>query len=184
MSLCFGEISAFVAFICCRHFVVTGQACTCHPNAVTEIVYDSSFRQPICRSTNCTTNAPNCTAKSAPPTRCPLFHLRESINLAQPSKCIQIIETASAPRSDNVSRTTKCDRSVAACDEPKNYERFGDYCIPQTLLKDYQSYRQFKVPLPIVIDIYANLDFLVFFCQTLRLSGYCEHIANLCVLSK
>lgn len=177
--------SPFLFIVLCSyvdHFIISGQTCTCHPNAVPEIIYDSSFRQPICRSTNCSSIASNCTTKSLSSTHCPLFHLREVTNSVQPSKYIQIIEQQKQ-KSDNVTNT-KCDRTVAACAEPNNYERFGDYCIPQTLIKDYQSYQQFKTPQSTIIDVYANLDFLVFLCQTLRLPIYCEHIANLCVLSK
>lgn len=149
--------------------VISGQTCTCHPNAVPKIVYDSSFRQPICRTANCSTDAPNCTRKSSPPIHCPLLQLRETISSLQPSKLIQVIENGSMTKTENIS-WTKCDRTAAACADPKNNERFGDYCIPQTLIKDYQSYRQYKAAAPTVIDIYADLEFRVFFCQTLRIS--------------
>lgn len=163
--------------------MISGQSCACHPSAITEIVYDSSFRHPICRSTNCSSSAPICITKSTFPAQCPVLYLREVVNSVQPFKFVQIVESAVATARENISRA-KCDRSVAACAEPKYYQRFDDYCIPQSLLKDYQSYRLFQMPLPTVIDIYANLDFLVFFCQAVRLNVYCEHIANLCVLSK
>lgn len=173
--------------MCCFHtfiiWLILGQTCKCHPNSVTEIVYDSSLRQPICRSTNCSSNAPNCITKSPSSTHCPLLYLHEAINSVQPSKYIQIVDATMSLRGDNVSQA-KCDRKVTACTESKNYERFENFCIPQTLLKDYQSYRQFKAPAPTTIDIYASLHFLVFFCQILRQPVYCEQIANLCVLSK
>lgn len=177
-------VCVFYTFSFFHLYFLSGQSCMCHPNAVTEIIYDSSFRQPICRTMNCTSHPANCAAKSMSSVHCPLYHLREAINTVQPSKLIQIIiENPSAAGSENVSMA-KCDRTVTACADPKNYERFGDYCIPQMLLKDYNNYRQFKMPTPTVIDIYADLDFLVFFCQTLRMPIYCEHIANLCVLTE
>lgn len=162
--------------------IISGQSCICHPNSVSAVVYDSSVRLPICRRHNCTTNTTNCTSNSIQsPAHCPIYHLHETISPVHTSKYIQIIANETTPKND---LSAKCDQTVAECANPKEYSRFDDYCIPQNLLKDYQSYRQFRMSMPFIIDIYANLDVLVFLCQTVRPSIYCEYIANLCVLSK
>lgn len=32
-------------------------------------------------------------------------------------------------------------------------------------------------------DLFENVEFYIFFCQTMKMTEYCEHVANLCVLT-
>lgn len=66
--------------------------------------------------------------------------------------------------------------------------RFENYCIPSYLMKEYLNYQQFKVTtaqatVTAASDLFKNLEFLVLFCQTMKMLDYCEHVANLCVLT-
>lgn len=65
-----------------------------------------------------------------------------------------------------------------------NYVRFQDYCIPLSLLSDYFNYKQFKTTQTNIINIYNDLEYYVFFCQSMHITIYCELVANLCVLSQ
>lgn len=74
------------------------------------------------------------------------------------------------------------------CIDPKNYARFETYCVPNYLLKEFLGYKQFKVntnqaTVTAANDLFKNLEFLVFLCQTMKMVEHCEHVANLCVLT-
>lgn len=77
------------------------------------------------------------------------------------------------------------------CADSKNYVRFKQFCIPSYLIKDFLNYNQFKVsnspvtatPTTAVANLFENLEYLVFFCQTMKMVDYCEYVANLCVLT-
>lgn len=64
------------------------------------------------------------------------------------------------------------------CDLVKNLIFNNQFCIPNELLKDYQNYDNFKLN-----SNYVDLKFLTFFCQILKNTTSCNHLANLCVLS-
>lgn len=36
---------------------------------------------------------------------------------------------------------------------------------------------------PITVNLFESLEFVIFLCQIMRLPEYCEHVANLCVLT-
>lgn len=56
------------------------------------------------------------------------------------------------------------------------YQR--EYCLPKSLLNDYTNYNTFRTA-----TVYADLMYITFFCQVLKMSDYCNRLANLCVLS-
>lgn len=156
-------------------FLVTGLNCTCHSDASMEIIYDNIFRNPICVQHNCS-SAINCTKPfnvADIDQKCSTLLLREKIVSTISMKSIQIY-------SDPITNCTS-DHNIVC---PTNYVYFQKYCIPLSLLSDYFNYKQFKSIQSNVQNIYANLEYLVFFCQTMHITIYCEYIANLCVLSQ
>lgn len=64
------------------------------------------------------------------------------------------------------------------CDLGKNSIFNNQFCIPNELLKEYQNYDNFKMN-----SNFLNLKFLTFFCQVMKNTTSCNHLANLCVLS-
>lgn len=143
------------------------------------VEYDSNLRQPICTPRNCS-NYIECNILPKPEP-CSLGHLAEVISISPPSKSIQI-----QYMKINKSDSTNCTKPLE-CIDSKNYARFQNYCVPSYLMRDFLDYKQFKVtttqPLAAANDIFSNLDFLMFFCQTMRMTLFCERVANLCVLS-
>lgn len=167
----------------------------CDPKATIKIEYDSNLRHPICLHRNCTNPSLNCTQSAAHSltlfSKCYPFHLKEAI-VAQASKSIQIYRIESKTKITCDDDTTS---STLNCIDPKNYDHYENYCIPTYLLKEYQNYKHFKLAQlhdnsygnsgssNIINDVFLNLDFLMFFCQTMRINEYCEYAANLCVLT-
>lgn len=147
--------------------------------------YDSNLKQPICSLKNCT-NFIDCYTKYDKSPRCKkgLGHLAEVISISPPSKSIQIQYIK--PNLTTNQTEVRCP-SPTECIDPKNYVRFQNYCIPTYLLRDYLNYKQFKLPntpsSAVSNDIFSSLDFLLFLCQTMKMTEYCEQVANLCVLT-
>ncbi|XP_055326927.1 meckelin [Sitodiplosis mosellana] len=175
-----------------------GLSCVCNRKSTTKVEYDTNLRQPICSALNCT-NVIECNIqffapllRSAQP--CGLEHLVEVISTSPPSKSIQI-QRIPAKSDKNQTTNLTCPAygnslplSAMECVDPKNYVRFGNYCVPTYLLKDFLNYKQFKVntnqaSVTAANDLFKNLEFLVFLCQTMKMVEYCEHVANLCVLT-
>lgn len=72
-----------------------------------------------------------------------------------------------------VSRSTTC-----YCD-PSSHITYGDFCVPQKLLHEYQLYNSFKSS----HRLFRDLKFYMMFCQLVKNQTACQHLANLCVLS-
>lgn len=75
------------------------------------------------------------------------------------------------------------------CPDSKTAIQFHEFCIPRVLLNDYQNYNQFKFSRDgqyssvATENLFVDLEYFVFFCQTMRMKRFCEHLANLCVLT-
>lgn len=133
--------------------------------------------------------------RNSSPTNCGLHHLIEIISTSPPSKSIQIIQIPSKLDEKNQTTNLSCadvhnplDLSTFDCIDPKNYVRYEKYCIPNYLLKDYLNYKLFRVSIMrngviITVELFENMEFLIFLCQTMKMQDYCEHVANLCVLT-
>lgn len=157
------------------------------------------MRQPICSALNCT-NAIECNIQFfspllRSPQPCGLEHFVEVISTSPPSKSIQIQRIPSNSTDKNQTANFTCaaykndvQPQNFECIDPKNYVRFKNYCIPSYMIKDFLHYKQFKatttqLSATTVNDLFQNLEFFVFLCQTMKLVEYCEHVANLCVLT-
>lgn len=172
----------------------------CNRRSVTKIEYDTNLRQPICTALNCT-NAVECNIQLFAPLlrsteSCGLHHLIEVISASPPSKSIQIQRIPSKSIDKNQTSNITCistERNTQhipfECVDPKNYVRFQDYCIPNYLMKDFLNYKQFKETnkhpssAKNTNNFFENLEYLLFFCQTMKMIDYCEQVANLCVLT-
>lgn len=75
-------------------------------------------------------------------------------------------------------QTQVCD----VCNAKTHSLYLNEYCIPNSSLKPYQLYNNFRST-PQSSSIYANLKFLTYFCQQIKNSTACNQLANLCVLS-
>ncbi|XP_031629112.1 meckelin [Contarinia nasturtii] len=176
-----------------------GLNCVCNQKSITKVEYDTNLRQPICSALNCT-NAIDCNIQFFSPLlrtslSCGLGHLIEVISTSPPSKSIQIQRIPAKSVDKNQTTNFTCpaygngEQSPALdCIDTKNYVRFKDYCIPNYLMKDFLNYKQFKIgtnqaTTTIANDLFQHLEFLVFLCQTMKMIDYCEHVANLCVLT-
>lgn len=75
------------------------------------------------------------------------------------------------------SRECKCD--------DKNYEKFKDeFCIKSELLKDFKKFQIYvNLPLTKSLNLESELKYIAFFCQILHQRDFCNHLANLCVLT-
>lgn len=177
---------------------ITGLNCVCNRRSITKVEYDTNLRQPICSAFNCT-NVVECNIQFfspllRPSQPCGLPHLVEVISTSPPSKSIQIQRIPSKSDKNQTANFT-CPAYGSSqqlpsmeCIDPKNYARFGNYCVPSYLLKDFLNYKQFKVntnqpSVTAANDLFKNLEFLVFLCQTMKMVEHCEHVANLCVLT-
>lgn len=75
------------------------------------------------------------------------------------------------------------------CPDPKINIQYREFCIPRVLLNEYQNYQQFRMTRDgeyskvATENLFGDLEYFVFFCQTMRLQRFCEHLANLCALS-
>lgn len=176
-----------------------GLNCMCNRQSVTKIEYDTNLRQPICTVLNCT-NAVECNIQLfAPLLRstepCGLSHLIEVVSASPPSKSIQIQRIPAKNIDKNQTTNITCtsyeentQHMPFECVDSKNYVRFKDYCIPNYLIKDFLNYKQFKATTtqPAATNannLFENLEYLLFFCQTMKMIDYCEYVANLCVLT-
>lgn len=177
-----------------------GLNCMCNRRSVTKIEYDTNLRQPICTALNCT-NTVECNIQLFAPLlrsteSCGLQHLIEVISTSPPSKSIQIQRIPAKSIDKNSTSNTTCmsyeknsQHIPFECVDPKNYVRFKDYCIPNYLIKDFLNYNQFKVATAHpssttnANNLFEDLEYLLFFCQTMKMIDYCEHVANLCVLT-
>lgn len=179
-------------------FFIKGLNCVCNRKSITKIEYDTNMKQPICTPLNCT-NAIECNIQLfvpnlRPSQPCGLEHLVEVISTSPPSKSIQI-QRIPAKAGKNQTANFTCptygnsaELPAFECVDPKNYVRFKNYCIPNYLIKEFLNYKQFKMTTTQSVattgnSLFQHLEFLVFFCQTMKLLEYCEHIANLCVLT-
>lgn len=113
-------------------------------------------------------------------------HLVEVISTSKSIQIQRIPSKSNANQTTNVTCTSTTDLSTLDCIDPKNYMRFGTYCIPNYLFKEFLNYKQFKVASTSLIafnDLFENMEFFIFFCQTMKMTEHCEHVANLCVLT-
>lgn len=125
----------------------------------------------------------NCSASSTCVTplesqHCNLFYIREIASQHQ-TRSIQIYHKST-------SNTTQLkDSSCAtACDDTKTHIQYQNYCIPRVLMKDFLSFDQFRQPQNYGDgNAYEGMEFLYFFCHSMKIASACEHLANLCVLS-
>lgn len=174
-----------------------GLICECNQKSITKIEYDTNLRQPICSALNCT-NAIECNIHSSLlrlSQPCGLKHFVEVISTSPPTKSIQIQRLPAKNVDKNQITNFTCppygnNLPSLECIDSKNYVRYKNYCIPNYLIKDFLNYKQFKVTTnqpsmdaTMANDLFKNLDFIVFLCQTMKMTGYCEHVANLCVLT-
>lgn len=175
-------------------------SCECNRKSVTKVEYDSNLRQPICSALNCT-NAIECGIQMFAPLlrssqQCGLEHLIEVVTTSPPSKSIQIQRIPAQNADKNQTSNITCTsyeippffQITYDCVDPKNYFRFENYCIPNYLIKDFLNYKLFKTTessstVTMAFKLFENLEYLVFLCQTMKMINYCEHIANLCVLT-
>lgn len=65
-----------------------------------------------------------------------------------------------------------------SCTSKFNQLYKGEYCMPKILLNDYINYNTFRTA-----TVYADLMYITFFCQVLKVTDSCNQLANLCVLS-
>lgn len=172
--------------------------CVCNRKSTTKVEFDSNLKQPICSPLNCT-NAIECNIQFFSPLLrssqpCGLDHLVEVISTSPPSKSIQIQKIPSKSIDRNQTANFTCPSngnnptSSYECIDPKNYIRYKNYCIPSYLMKEFLNYNQFKLStaqtsVAMANELFQRLEFLVFFCQTMKMTDFCEHVANLCVLT-
>lgn len=145
----------------------------CNNKSTMEIVYDNVLKHPICTPNNCTSSASQC----QPPLNvqpCNFYHIREMTTNFQ-TKSLQIYIQ---PPINNTSSST-CPTS---CEDTKTYIQYKNYCIPRVLMKDFINFGKFQ-PRPIESSAYIDIEFLLFFCHSMKVATACEHLANLCVLS-
>lgn len=127
--------------------------------------------------------------------QCGLEHLVEVVATSPPSKSIQIQRIPAQSTNKNQTSNLTCSSfgvppflSSYECVDTKNYVRFKNYCIPNYLIKDFLNYKQFKTLAAFststtAAKLFDNLEYLVFLCQTMKMTESCEHIANLCVVT-
>lgn len=73
---------------------------------------------------------------------------------------------------------------TTACEDTKIHIQYQNYCIPRVLMKDFLSFDQFQQPQNYGAgNVYAGMEFLFLFCNTMKIGSACEHLGNLCVLS-
>lgn len=164
----------------------------CTDRSTIDVVYDNVLKNPICRPNNCTT-VPSPAASCITPSDshiCKLLYIREAAgNL--PTRSVQIyhkpepaLVQASATNRAASDPKSAC---TSSCDDNRIYIQYQNYCIPRVLMKDFLSFDQFQQPQYQQVDAaanaYADMEFLLFFCHTMKRSTACEHLANLCVLS-
>lgn len=151
----------------------------CNSKSTMEIIYENVLKHPICTPNNCTTSASQCQPPPSTVQPCNLYHIREmSANFQTKSLQIYI-----QPPIDNTN-SSKDQPSICptSCEDTKTYIQHRNYCIPRVLLKDFLNFGQFQ-PRPIASTAYADIEFLLFFCHSMKVATSCEHLANLCVLS-
>lgn len=142
----------------------TGLSCVCSKDSEEKYEYDNILQQPICDE-KCA-NTSSCTRSRDKKFQCQYKYLIFSdYNLK--TKGIQIYRN----------RTTS--NSSCECNLKQNTIFKNEFCIPNSLLKDYQTYNNFHM-LP---SVYDDIKFLSFFCQILKNATACNHLANLCVLT-
>lgn len=72
----------------------------------------------------------------------------------------------------------RTDNLNCSCASKFNQLYKREYCVPKILLNDYTNYNTFRSA-----TVYADLMYITFFCQVLKLTDSCNQLANLCVLS-
>lgn len=158
--------------------------------------YDTNLKQPICLPINCT-NPIECKSSITSSISCGLEHLVEVISTSPPSKSIQIQRIPSIEHNNEIHASNVTCSAIGNnlttsfdCIDSKNYARFMSFCIPNYMIRDYINYKQFKVntvettaAATVTNDLFENMEFLIFLCQTMKMFEYCEHVANLCVLT-
>lgn len=168
----------------------------CNRRSVTKIEYDTNLRQPICVILNCT-NSIECNIQLFTPLlrsteSCGLQHIIEVVSSSPPSKSLQIQRIPLKPIDKNQSTNVTCNSYEKTaqivpfeCIDSKNYARFNDFCIPNYLIKDFLNYKQFKMTTATTKanDLFENLEYMLFLCQTMKMIDQCERVANLCVLT-
>lgn len=145
------------------------------------------LRHPICIAKNCTSSGTAAECRTAPSNHVCTLHYIHEVSGNLPTRSIQIkradpMQLPSANATTNTNMTTSCSN---ACDS-KIFVQYQNYCIPRVLMKDFLSYDQFRPPQileAITNNAYTGMEYLLFFCHTMKLSTACEHLANLCVLS-
>lgn len=70
------------------------------------------------------------------------------------------------------------DTHNCTCNTSTNSMYRNEYCIPNYLLNDYANYNNFRSQ-----PLYKDLQYINFFCQSLRDAKFCNYLANLCVLT-
>lgn len=167
-----------------------GLSCVCNDHSTVDVAYDNVLKSPICRPNDCTTS-PTTSCITAPESHtCTLKYIREAAGNLQ-ARSIQIYHKPEPPQnqSDAMNHTIATIKSPCsrACDDNRIYIQYQNYCIPRVLMKDFLSFDQFQQPQYHQVDTmsnaYAGMEFLLFFCHTMKIGNACEHLANLCVLS-
>lgn len=172
------------------YLLFPGLQCECSKTSSINVEYDSNVRQPVCVSLNCTKPG-ECAIAIKKYSQCGLRHLIEVVSTSPPSKSIQIQRIPPKRINNSLLANIFCsldDLNAFECSDPKEYVRFKDFCFPNYLIRDFLNYRQFSAARPDVftafsVNLFENLEFVVFLCHMMRISEYCEHVANLCVLT-
>lgn len=125
---------------------------------------------------NSTAAIPICNDKlppaSAAETLCSLKIIQKiNSNVLQTIKSIEIIK---------LNNTTANTIGKCSCNLKTHTLFRNEYCIERQLFKEYLNLNFFNNHHQL---IYMNLNYLQFLCEIVKLSEFCQHLANLCILS-
>lgn len=147
---------------------MVGFGCSCHRNNETIIVYNNQQYKPTCGIFS------NRSSISCDPPG--QYNLTVGLNVNDKREMIILIE--SNQNNKQIDMVPLDQINGTACD-PKTHSYFmNKYCIPNSMLKSYNNYNNFKSH-----TIYDDLRFYVFMCDTMKMIYHCNYLANLCVLS-
>lgn len=141
-------------------------SCICKPDSIIKYDYDNILQHPICEG-KCENLTVSCNNPKPQPPKC-RYKLFNYSGYNVKTKNIQIYST-------KTQNSQACD----ACNAKTHTLYNNEYCIPNSPLKLFQGYANFRASQ----SIFANLKFLTYFCQQIKNSTACNHLANLCVLS-
>ncbi|XP_037038516.1 meckelin [Bradysia coprophila] len=99
-------------------------------------------------------------------------------NKTQSTCSIKYIQQTHSNVQSKIVQIVKRDDQNCTCNTKLNFFFRYEYCIPKALLKDFTNYANLQPTI-----VYKDLNFITFFCQVMKDVRFCNHLANLCVLT-